>query len=315
MTAFEKENHLLLQYALACGCRHLLVMIAYYAIAVFHFPNPVSILRSRGWTSEAMVYFMAIYSGMILLGLATKLGLLFSVGASISGPRKLIPAAITISFYLFALGTTPLAIVLMASRLPLLLSSAYWRASHWFWCALSNRDRAAAEQALAALGDNPRWADNALQFNRQFGEGLLARAIHDDARARQAFTAARVEQEQLVQKQKDYGPPLCVLGLIDAALGNKEAALQEGRRAMELLPREKDSVNGEALFSNFAVIAAWAGEKDLALQQLKDAILLPGATNITSYGMLKLWPFWDPLRGDPRFEKIVASLATKSADK
>jgi TolB-like protein/class 3 adenylate cyclase len=185
-------------------------------------------------------------------------------------------------------------------------------ADNWFECALSNRDWAAAEQALAALGDNPCWADNGpIEFKRQFGEGLLARAMHDDARARQAFTAARTEQEQLVQKQKDYGPPLCVLGLIDAALGNKEAALQEGRRAMELLPREKDAPNSEALFGYFAVIAAWAGEKDLALQQLNETISLPGATFITSYGVLKLLPFWDPLRGDPRFEKIVASLAPK----
>ncbi|MFL6416504.1 MAG: hypothetical protein ACJ74Y_12650 [Bryobacteraceae bacterium] len=185
-------------------------------------------------------------------------------------------------------------------------------ADNWFQCALSKHDWAGAEQALAALGDNPSLADQALQFSRQFGEGLLARAIHDDARARRAFTAARVEQEQLVQKQKDYGPPLCALGLIDAALGNKEAALQEGRRAMELLPREKDATNGEVLFGWFAVIAAWAGEKDLALRQLNEAIPLPGAIHLTSYGVLKLMPFWDPLRGDPRFEKIVADLAPKN---
>ena len=184
-------------------------------------------------------------------------------------------------------------------------------ADFWFLCALSKRDWAGAEQALAALGDNPCWGENVLFFSRQFGEGLLARAMHDDARARRAFTAARVEQEQLVQKQKDYGPPLLILGLIDAGLGDKEAALQEGRRAMELLPREKDATNGEMLFGYFAIIAAWAGEKDLALDQLNDAIPLPGATLITSYGILKLMPFWDPLRGDPRFEKIVASQAPK----
>jgi TolB-like protein/class 3 adenylate cyclase/Flp pilus assembly protein TadD len=184
-------------------------------------------------------------------------------------------------------------------------------ADNWFLCALSNRDWAAAEQALAAVGDNPCWVDMGLNFSRRFGEGLLARAMHDETRARREFAAARTEQEQLVQKQKDYGPPLCVLGLIDAALGNKEAALQEGRRAMELLPRETDATNSETLFAYFAVIAAWAGEKDLALQQLNEAILLYGAGKITSYGVLKLMPFWDPLRGDPRFEKIVASLAPK----
>jgi hypothetical protein len=60
--------------------------------------------------------------------------------------------------------------------------------------------------------------------------------MHDEARARKAFAAARLEQEQVVQQQKDYGPAFCVLGLIDAALGNKEVALQEGRRAMERYP-------------------------------------------------------------------------------
>jgi hypothetical protein len=137
--------------------------------------------------------------------------------------------------------------------------------------------------------------------------------MHDEARARKAFAAARLEQEQVVQQQKDYGPAFCVLGLIDAALGNKEVALQEGRRAMELLPVEKDSINGQTVRAYFAVIAAWAGEKDLALQQSATTAPTPGASLIMSYGMLKLSPFWDPLRGDPRFEKIVAFLAPKDA--
>jgi hypothetical protein len=170
----------------------------------------------------------------------------------------------------------------------------------------------AAEQALTALGNNPFWGD-LITLRRQFGEGLLARAMHHEALARKAFVAARLEQEQVVQQQKDYGPPVCVLGLIDAALGNKEAALQEGRRAMELLPVEKDSISGQSVRAYFALIAAWAGEKDLALQQLATAAPTYGAAIATSYGMLKLFPFWDPLRGDPRFEKIVTSLAPKDA--
>jgi TolB-like protein/Tfp pilus assembly protein PilF len=184
-------------------------------------------------------------------------------------------------------------------------------ADNWFDCALAEHDWTAAEQALTALGGNPFWVGGPIVLGRQFGEGLLARAMHDEARARNAFTAARQEQEELVEKQKDYGPPLCVLGLIDAALGHKEAALQEGRRAMELLPVPKDSRAGQELIAFFAVIAAWVGEKDLALQQLTAAAPTPGAGDIVSYGMLKLSPFWDPLRGDPRFEKIVASFAPK----
>ena len=184
-------------------------------------------------------------------------------------------------------------------------------ADNWFVGALAERDWAGAEQALAALGDIPFWGDGAVLLRRHFGEGLLARAMHDDAKATGAFAAARLEQEQLVGKQKDYGPTLCVLALIDAGLGKKEVALAEGKRAMELMPVEKDSINGQRMQIYFAIIAAWIGEKDLALQQLAIAGPTPGASLVASYGPLKLLPFWDPLRGDPRFEKIVASLAPK----
>jgi TolB-like protein/Tfp pilus assembly protein PilF len=184
-------------------------------------------------------------------------------------------------------------------------------ADNWLDCALAEKDWVTAEKALTALGSNFWWVDNAVSFSRHFGEGLLARAMNDEARARKAFAAARGEQEQVVQRQSDYGPALCVLGLIDAGLGNKQRALEEGRRAMELLPVEKDSVNGQAMIVYFALTAAWVGERDLALQQLAAAAPTPGASLIASYGILKLSPFWDPLRGDPRFEKIVASLAPK----
>jgi adenylate cyclase len=183
---------------------------------------------------------------------------------------------------------------------------------NWFDCAIAKRDWAGAEQALAALGDNPFLADGPILLNRDFGEGLLARAMHDEARARRVFTTARAAQEQVVRKQKDYAPALCLLGLIDAALGDKQAALEEGRRATELLPVSKDAINGPIVSAYFAMIAAWTGEKDLAIEQLS-AVVQPGvsATFCTNYGVLKTFPFWDPLRDDPRFEKIVASLAPK----
>ena len=184
-------------------------------------------------------------------------------------------------------------------------------ADNWFLCALAERDWPAAEQALAALGNNPFWTDNPIILTRHFGEGLLARAMHDEARARKALTAARQEQEQLVRQQKEYGPPLCVLALIDAALGDKEAALQEGRRAMELLPVEKDAFDGQMLIAYFALVAAWADEKELALQQLSVAAPSPSAALIASYGFLKLSPFWESLGGDPRFEQIVAFFGLK----
>ncbi len=184
-------------------------------------------------------------------------------------------------------------------------------ADTWFACALAERDPAAAERALVALGDNQCWREDAIILSRSFGEGLLARMTKDEARARIAFEAARAQQEKIVQAQPDYGPALCVLGLIDAALGRKELALDEGRRAIALTPLEKDVYNGSRVLQYFAITAAWAGDKELALQQLEAGLRAPQASLMLSYGALKLFPVWDPLRGDPRFEKIVQSLAPK----
>jgi len=184
-------------------------------------------------------------------------------------------------------------------------------ADTWFLCALAERDSAAAERALVALGDNPCWGESGIYLGRSFGEGLLARMTKDDARARTAFEAARTEQDKRVQAQPDYGPTLCVLAMIDAALGHKNLALEEGRRAIALTPLEKDVSNGSRVLQYFAITAALAGEKELALQQLETGLRAPDAALMLSYGALKLHPLWDPLRGDPRFEKIVASMAPK----
>jgi TolB-like protein/DNA-binding winged helix-turn-helix (wHTH) protein/Tfp pilus assembly protein PilF len=177
----------------------------------------------------------------------------------------------------------------------------------WLTWALAERDPAAASDALAVLGENAL-SDGPIQLSRTFVEGLNARMVKDDSKARSAFTAARVEQEKIVEGQPDYGPALCVLGLIDAALGRKEEALREGRRAVELLPVEKDAVNGRIMVAHFAMIAAWVGDNALACEQLAVAVRY---TSSLSYGQLKLMPWWDPLRGDPCFEQIVASLAPR----
>jgi TolB-like protein/Tfp pilus assembly protein PilF len=181
----------------------------------------------------------------------------------------------------------------------------------WFDCALAERDAAAAERALVALGDNQWGNEPPIILSHSFGEGLLARMTKDEAGAHTAFEAARAQQEKIVQAQPDYGPALCVLGLIDAALGRKDLALDEGRRAIALMPVERDLINGSRVVQYFAITAAWAGEKELALQQLEAGLRAPAGSSMLSYGALKLLPFWDPLRGDPRFEKIVESLAPK----
>ena len=181
-------------------------------------------------------------------------------------------------------------------------------AEYWLLCALAERDAAAARNAVIAAGENPAQTDEAVSFSPSFMKGVIARMTKDDAEARTAFAAARAEQQKILQAPESYGPALCVLGLIDAALGQKDEALRKGRRAVELLPIEKDPISGIAMVKYLAMIAAWVGDKDLACQQLAIAIRPPSRL---TYGELKLLPFWDPLRGDPRFEQIVASLAPK----
>jgi TolB-like protein/Flp pilus assembly protein TadD len=174
-------------------------------------------------------------------------------------------------------------------------------------CALCERDRPAAERAVAAIPSGGVGLSN-LQYPPAYAEGLVARCFGDAARAKAAFTRARAEQEKIVLAQPDYVPALSVLGLIDAGLGRKEEAQREGERACELLPVSKDALDGPDLVVNLALIYAWTGEKNRAIEQLAKASQIPG--NL-SYGLLKLHPQWDSLRGDPRFEKIVASLAPK----
>src|SRR5436309_10765080 len=94
----------------------------------------------------------------------------------------------------------------------------------WFACALAERDPAAAERALVALGDNPCWSEAPIILSRSFGEGLLARMTKDEARARTAFEAARAQQAKIVQAKPDYGPALGVVGFFDAALTPKHLA-------------------------------------------------------------------------------------------
>ena len=175
-------------------------------------------------------------------------------------------------------------------------------AEWWLACALAERDTTAAKNASDAHGENSIDLGAEVFLSRSFVEGFIARMTKDEGKAQPAFVAARAEQQKVVQAQPNDSQALGLLGLIDAYLGRKEEALREGRRAVELLPMEKDSLQGVRRVANLAMIAAWVGDKDLAFEQLESIIRRPSAL---SYGGLKLFPWWDPLRGDPRFEKIL----------
>ena len=185
------------------------------------------------------------------------------------------------------------------------------------------RDWGAADRGAAVLAQ-----ENALEewsfphLGRDFWVGVVARLKGDESSARAAFMRARAQQEEEIRRHPDstgfqYGTMapatgstalLSELGLIDAGLGRKEEALSEGRRAMELAPSVKDEFTEPYVKMCFAIICIWTGERELALGQLEAFTKTPGEY---TYGNLRLSPMWDPLRGDPRFEKIVNSLAPK----
>jgi tetratricopeptide (TPR) repeat protein len=179
---------------------------------------------------------------------------------------------------------------------------------HWLDLAFSERDPAAAERALSAMPTGGCYDEN-IPFPDRWCRGLVARLRGDEPAARAAFASARRELEQIVRDQPDYAAALCAIGVVDAALGNKEDAIREGKRAVELTPVSKNAIEGARLIQYLAVIYAWTGNKDGAIERLSEAVKLPGSH--VTYGDLRLNPFWDPLRGDARFEAIIASLAPK----
>jgi serine/threonine-protein kinase len=182
--------------------------------------------------------------------------------------------------------------------------------NQWLWLALRERDSIGTQRALSAMPvDGGGCYDENIPFPNGWCEGLAARFRGDEPAARAAFSGARKELEQTIRNQPDYAAALCALGVVDAALGNKEDAIREGKRAVELIPASKSAIEGAMLIEYLAVIYGWADDKDHAIERLAEATKLPGGT--LSYGDLRLNPLWDPLRGDPRFEAIVASLAPK----
>ncbi len=182
-------------------------------------------------------------------------------------------------------------------------------ADQWFYLALCERDVEAVNRALAAMPEDG-YTNEGLAFPKSWFQALSAHARGDVPAAKAAFGKARAIVEKTVREQPDHAQALCVLGVIDAGLGRKDEAIREGQQASALLPVNKESINGSLLMQYLAVIYAWCGETDLAFEQLEATARIPSPL---SYGELKLNPWWDSLRGDPRFDKILASLAPASS--
>ena len=177
--------------------------------------------------------------------------------------------------------------------------------------ALLERDYHAAEQILASPGGN-EFDDDGFFTPREFNEGIVARALGNTTKADIAFQAARERAAAAVRQRPDDPKALIALAQSDAELGRKEDAIREAERATQLLPVEKDSLNGTELLVQLTRIYAQTGEIDRALNLLEQMAHNSGGTSYISYGSLRLDRVWDTLRGNPRFDKIVAALAPSS---
>jgi TolB-like protein/Tfp pilus assembly protein PilF len=176
--------------------------------------------------------------------------------------------------------------------------------------ALIDGNFAEAERVLAA---SPREdfqdIDYSFYYPKAWFEAMIARAKGDSARAIAAFSIARTILEQRLVNKPEHARTIAVLAQVDAGLGRKELAVQEAQHAVDLMPISKDIYDGALVLEGLAQVYTWSNEPDRAIELLQKLVTMPGYTN---YTRLKLHPMWNPLRGDPRFEKIVALLAPKN---
>lgn len=179
--------------------------------------------------------------------------------------------------------------------------------------SLASRNAAGTTRALQAIrAEGLRDDYNNSLWARDWFVGVAAHTFGDEAAADTAFESAREIEIRNVQQQPNYAPAWSRLGLIEAMLGHREEALKAARKACELVPLTVDAFDGAGYRTNLALVYLWTGERDTALHELEESAKLPAGV---TYGELKLYPYWDALRGDPRFEKIVATLAKTEARK
>jgi hypothetical protein len=139
---------------------------------------------------------------------------------------------------------------------------------------------------------------------------LITRLQGEQTDTNSDFAETREQLNQRVQMSEGDGNArlLSQLAVVDALLGKKRDAVLEGKRAVEMLPISKDAVDGPLVLLNLAVVYAWTDDPNLAFETLEPLTETP--TGIY-YGQLKRDPYWEPLRKDPRYDKLLAELAPK----
>jgi tetratricopeptide (TPR) repeat protein len=155
--------------------------------------------------------------------------------------------------------------------------------------------------ALAVLKQLPQDASHS-EKPRELFEGAIYTFLNDKEKALSAFERARSIAEKAVREGPDDASRHVTLGLILAGLGEKDLAIAEGRRAVQLLPESQDALDGPKMTVALAQIYAWTGESDEALQLLDRSLSTPNGITVS---FLKLDPIWEPLRSDPRFQALI----------
>ena len=178
------------------------------------------------------------------------------------------------------------------------------------WMAMLDGNYTEAERLLAA---SPRQdfqdIDFSFYYPKSWYQAMIARAKGDSARATAAFRECREILAQRLIVKPEHARTIAVLAQVDAGLGQKELALQEAQHAIDLMPISKDIYDGALVLEGLAQVYTWSGEHDRAIEVLQKLVSIPSYIN---YARLKLHPLWRPLRGNPKFENIVASLAPKA---
>ncbi len=177
------------------------------------------------------------------------------------------------------------------------------------WMAILDGNYAEAERVLTASARQDfQDIDFSFYFPKSWYQAMVARAKGDSARATAAFRECREILAQRLVVRPEHARTIAVLAQVDAGLGQKDLAIREAQHAIDLMPISKDIYDGALVLEGLAQVYVWSGDRDRAIELVQKLLTIPGYIN---YGRLKLHPLWSPLRGDPRFEKIVNALAPK----
>ena len=178
-----------------------------------------------------------------------------------------------------------------------------------FWILKLKRNFPEALQVLQQFHGQILHETSTAPAPKAFLEAEIYLLQGDEAKARTALEHARVVSEQLLREAPEDAARHGQHGLILAALGQKQEAIAEGKRAVELLPESEDAFDGPQVTATLAQIYAWTGEFDEAFRLLDHLLVVPNGLTVP---MLELDPAWDALRKDPRFQALIDKYSPKT---